>query len=164
MGISVAEWAKREGITRQMAYKRIKAGKVTTLPDGTIDPDAASEQWLQNRDERQVRGKSADAPATAGATPKPEGTTFSDLQRAEKALKIQRDRLKFRREEGQIVDADDVRRAWADMITRARSVLLAIGGELADRLASESDPIRCRELIERRVNQALSALSGQPNV
>lgn len=185
MGISVVEWARREGISKVAAYKRINTGKVRRLPDGTIDPEQAAADWAKNKD--AVRALQAGrhrvpkvdpeptsppppvampvpAPVTPSKTAEGQvGTSFSDLQRAEKALKIKRDQLKFRREESKVVDIDEVRRAWSDMILRARNVLLPIGGELADVLASETDPLRCRELIDRRIFQSLSILSGQQN-
>lgn len=45
------------------------------------------------------------------------------------------------------------------MIIEARDILLRIAPELADKLAQESDPIKCRELIEVEVKQALRKLA-----
>ena len=45
------------------------------------------------------------------------------------------------------------------MIIEARDILLRIAPELADKLAQQSDPVKCRELIENEVNEALRKLA-----
>lgn len=50
--------------------------------------------------------------------------------------------------------------AWvAGMIIAARDILLQIGPELADKLAQQSDPIRCREMIDKEIRRALGRLA-----
>jgi hypothetical protein len=94
-GISVTEYAKREGISRKAAYDRFASGKVTRLDDGSIDPKTAKRQWDKNRDDLQSqRGAHS---GKKNAAPRPEedqgATSLGQLQRAEKALKIKRDQM-----------------------------------------------------------------------
>lgn len=161
-GISVVEYAKREGISRQAAYDRINSGKIRKLPDGTIDPAVAARDWAQNKDELQVqRGSKSGKKKTESEPDTPHEASFAQLQRAEKALKIRRDQLRLKREEGRLLDTDEVRQAWAEMIATARAALLPIGGELADDLVG-ADSVKIREQIDRRVHKALSALAEYP--
>jgi len=177
MGITITEYAKRAGISRQAAHKRLAAGKIRQLPDGSIDEAAAAAEWEDNKDVLQeqrgakfTRGKRRDTyDRTHNRTDdeddyrphrrRDDGPTFADLQKAEKALKVKRDQLKLQREQGKLIEVEEARRAWADMISTARGALLPIAGELADTLAAEPDAIRVRELIDRRIHQALSHLA-----
>jgi hypothetical protein len=50
--------------------------------------------------------------------------------------------------------------AWAaGMIIAARDELLRIGPELRERLAQETDPIECEQMISKRITQALNKLN-----
>ena len=51
--ISIPEYAKREGISKVAAYKRVKTGKVKADENGLIDVEEAATQWDQNRDRIQ---------------------------------------------------------------------------------------------------------------
>ena len=60
MELTVAAWAKREGISRQAAHKRVRSGKVRLNESGLIDAEQASEHWRANRDcLQQQRGAAA---------------------------------------------------------------------------------------------------------
>ena len=63
--------------------------------------------------------------------------------------------------DGKLLDAEAVRAAVAGMVIAARTKFLVIGNELADKLAATSDPIACRELVER-ICEALEEFSEYP--
>ncbi len=86
-------------------------------------------------------------------------TSTEARRRKDVALARMRE-IQVQRLEGQLLDRDDVREAGTGMVSKARAVLLAMPGELCDRLAAEADPIRCREMLDKRVREALEKLSG----
>src|SRR5881409_1039956 len=49
-GLSQRAYARRRGVTHRAVQKAIKAGRITTSPDGTIDPARADAQWTANTD------------------------------------------------------------------------------------------------------------------
>jgi hypothetical protein len=48
MGLSIRAYARHRGVSHVAVKKAIDTGRITPLPDGTIDPDAADAQWAQN--------------------------------------------------------------------------------------------------------------------
>ena len=67
--------------------------------------------------------------------------------------------MELKRKQGKVVDCDEVRSVVSAMISAARNRLLIIPDELCDKLAATADPVRCREMVETRIHQALSELS-----
>ena len=48
MGLSIRAYARHRGVSHVAVKKAIDTGRITALPDGTIDPDSADAQWAQN--------------------------------------------------------------------------------------------------------------------
>jgi len=77
MGLSIRAYARHRGVSHVAVKKAIDTGRITALPDGTIDPDAADAQWAQNTlqprrtaaPEKSNTGKARRAAATDEATP-----------------------------------------------------------------------------------------------
>jgi len=49
-GISQRAYARYRGVTHRAVQKAIGTGRITTNPDGSIDPDLADSQWTANTD------------------------------------------------------------------------------------------------------------------
>ena len=49
-GLSQRAYARHRGVTHRAVQKAIKAGRITTNSDGTIDPARADAQWTANTD------------------------------------------------------------------------------------------------------------------
>lgn len=75
MGLSIRAYARHRGVSHVAVKKAIDTGRITPLPDGTIDPDTADAQWAQNTlqprrsaaQEKVRTPKVRHAPATAEA-------------------------------------------------------------------------------------------------
>jgi hypothetical protein len=48
MGISLRAYARMRGCSLTAVQKAIGSKRITTLPDGTIDPERANREWAQN--------------------------------------------------------------------------------------------------------------------
>ena len=48
MGLSIRAYARHRGVSHVAVKKAIDTGRITQLPDGTIDPDTADAQWAKN--------------------------------------------------------------------------------------------------------------------
>ena len=66
-------------------------------------------------------------------------------------------RVKHRR--GELRPIAAINAYVSGMIIEARDILLRIAPELADKLAQEGDPIKCRKLIDAEVRSALGKLA-----
>jgi hypothetical protein len=64
MGLSIRAYARHRGVSHVAVKKAIDTGRITPLPDGTIDPETADAQWAQNT----LQPRSAAAQEKAGTT------------------------------------------------------------------------------------------------
>jgi hypothetical protein len=69
MGLSIRAYARHRGVSHVAVKKAIDTGRITPLPDGTIDPLAADAQWAANTTptRRSVAAEPQEAPQTAAA-------------------------------------------------------------------------------------------------
>src|SRR5947208_15967936 len=73
-GLSQRGYARHRGVTHRAVQKAIKAGRITTNSDGTIDPARADAQWVANTDPASAARYELDEeneqrpPHTAGLT------------------------------------------------------------------------------------------------
>ena len=69
MGLSIRAYARHRGVSHVAVKKAIDTGRITPLPDGTIDPVAADAQWAANTTptRRSVTAEPKDAPQPAAA-------------------------------------------------------------------------------------------------
>ncbi len=66
MGLSIRAYARHRGVSHVAVKKAIDTGRITPLPDGTLDPEIADAQWAKNTLSR----KSAEQPSQP-ASPSP---------------------------------------------------------------------------------------------
>lgn len=90
------------------------------------------------------------------------GMPIAELRRRREAAEMRIAELNLAAREGQLLDAERVRDAVSGMIIAARAKLLMIPSELCDKLAACSDPVRCLELIDGKICQALDELAEYP--
>ena len=124
MGLSIRAYARHRGVSHVAVKKAIDTGRITALPDGTIDPDAADAQWaqytLQPRraaaQEQASSPKPRRAPATADATPQREepepgtpplstgGTSLLQARTVNEVLKAQLNKVELAHRKKELVD------------------------------------------------------------
>jgi len=176
MLISQAEWARRQGFSRQYASRLVQRG-VVSLVDGKVDPaqaDAALTALRQPaRPERRAGGSDAERPAGRSAPlaePQPlslpqGGDLPTLLLKTRIKSEVERARLleiKAKVEAGKYVDADEVRVTAFNRARIARDALLSIPDRLAAVLAAETETARVHTIIAAEMRQALEALTGGP--
>ena len=59
MGVSRRSYAAQRGVSEAAVRKAIATGRITTLPDGTIDPARADSEWGAQTDPAKQRGQHA---------------------------------------------------------------------------------------------------------
>lgn len=172
---SVEDWAKSQGISRQAAYKRIREHGIPYHSPGRLDMDAADQIWEASVNPAKQRGGVAggeaaaevhqsglfgddDGPAASPADPAAR-SVLARVQIQREILRIKREKLTIEQMEGSRVPLADVRAWEAQAFAAVKNALLVIPAELCDELAEETNPARCRELVERRINQALNELA-----
>jgi hypothetical protein len=130
----VARWKRQQRDAAAGEAKRVEATAIVAEDEPTV---------------------SAELPAEL------DGLTYAEAQRRKEIELYRRQKLANDEAEAKLLDADEVTTAWHEMISTAKSRMMLIPDELGDRLASESNPIRCREMIREKVFHALEALAEQ---
>ncbi|MEN6532184.1 MAG: hypothetical protein ABFD89_00880 [Bryobacteraceae bacterium] len=160
--------ARKPGGSLAAVQKAIRTGRIQQEPSGGIDFEKADAAWDQNTDARRRRTPREDSPEPPKEnlpeepTQELDGGSFFEAQRQREWERVKRERIQRKVLEGKLLDAEKVRDTVSEMISSARAKLLVIGDELADKLAATSDPVRCRELVDGRISQALDDLAEYP--
>lgn len=69
MGVSIRAYARHRGVSHVAVMKAINTGRITPLPDGSIDPAEADAQWAKNT----AGPRTGRQDAHQGSNPPPEG-------------------------------------------------------------------------------------------
>jgi phage terminase Nu1 subunit (DNA packaging protein) len=101
------------------------------------DPDAADREWAENTDHSRAPGyvreladeEDSDAEGAEG----PRRGALSKASAEEKLWKAKHARLKYEREIGKVVDADEMAAAMADTFSTVRTKLLGLPSRLRQR-------------------------------
>jgi phage terminase Nu1 subunit (DNA packaging protein) len=132
-----------------MVTKWIRAGMPTS--GGQIDPVVAA-KWLRERTRTEQ-----DSQHSEGGS-----ETLADAQRRKEVALADMRELDAQKAKGEVLDTEEVRNAVSGMIMACRAKLLALAGEICDKIAATSDPITVRELLDERIRQALAELAEYP--
>jgi hypothetical protein len=160
--ISVREAARRLGVHHAAVQKRIKAGTLSTLPDGKLDWAATEKEWTKNRDESKVRKPAALPIQTVPVAVHRSGSSernFNDAKTKREYVRLEREALELKRLKGELAPIGEINAWVAGMVIRAREILLRIGPELKDRLAQQGNPHECERLVSDEVRRALNELA-----
>lgn len=162
--ISQAEYARRREVSRAAVTQAVKEGRISLI-DGKIDPEVADIQWAKN-----TRSPKPPLPDSHPSTdPLPDSAipqTVYDLHLARAKRETHEANIaemKERQKAGELVELQAVEKASADIFAQARNALERIPDKLAERLAAESDPFACRELLTTEIEQTLTDLATALN-
>lgn len=64
MGLSIRAYARHRGVSHVAVKKAIDTGRITPLPDGTLDPEQADAQWARNTVQPRTAASSKASPRT----------------------------------------------------------------------------------------------------
>lgn len=170
--MSQRAYAKHRGVSHIAVQKAIRTGRITTTPDGMIEPARVDAEWEQNTAPRpRARGTIARTGSPAGnikqhrteINTEDATTRVSVSYAAARAIRetflAKLSELEYKRERGELRPIGEINAYVSGMIIRARDILLRIGPELCDRLAQESDAIKCEALITAEIHRSLRELA-----
>jgi len=172
MGISIREFARRDGCSDMLVRKAIKAGRLHAAPDGRLDPALVGSGWRKAN-----RRKAAPAPA---ARPKSDPPAPADLEqladqvvyvegRAPFSL-IEAERIKanylamlrqlqYDRESGLVAPVEEIAAAVAAEFAVVRNNLLGLPSRLAPRLVFIRDVEQMRAVLHAEITKVLEDLT-----
>jgi hypothetical protein len=164
---SLTSLAKLVDLSPPGLAKAISDGRAPAIPQGAFDVTA----WVQDC-RREIKANTRPAlshaarkqqtrlPASSRDDDSEDGPdSLAEASRKLEWEKVREKNLKNDQEEGHLVDLTVINAFVASMIMKTRDELTRIGAEIADRLARESDPAKCRDLVDDRISQSLEALT-----
>lgn len=101
MGLSQRAYARHKGVAESSVRKAVKAGRITPLTDGTLDPATADLEWARNTDSTKTMGGSATGPVR---TPDSSGTTLLQARTVHEVTKAQMGKVKLSKMKGELID------------------------------------------------------------
>ena len=160
MALGLRAAARELGISHVALHKAEKAGRVKQEPNGGFDIEKCRKALAENSNpekQRQARSQRK-SPATSQNAESGEHT-YSEALRRREWLKVEKEELSLERQRGELVELTPINAFVAGMILKAQEELLRIGPELRDRLAQETDSIKCEGLVTAKIEQALNHLA-----
>ena len=175
--ITQAAYARQRGVTKQAVSAAVKAGRIRLI-DGKIDPEIADIQWARNTSHEhrhRALGGVDHGPGAAGLaqpagsadvrtqSPDPEprdNGSFLDAKTRSEQARAELFELELAQKRGELVVADEIRRATFEKARIARDALLALAPRLAPQVAAESDVAKCHDLIMAEVRMICQELAA----
>ena len=180
--------ARELGISGQALGRAFRDGRVKQTPEGLYDVEACrialkknsnlvkqKNARSQQRPKRKTEGPTLDSEPTTPLDQNPEptqcppggdpegeeygGTSYSEAQRQREWIRVEKEKLNLEKQRLSLVELMPVNAYVAGMIMQAREELIRIPLELRDKLAQETDPIKCQEMLLDRIDQTLEKMS-----
>lgn len=154
---SKSSFAARTGLSPGRISQLIAEG----LPvggDGSIDVEAGL-SWMATNLDAARRGKGGSAVAASART-----ATLAEARRLHEIVRVQRAKLAYEREQGNLVDAGEARNTVFARARAERDAHLAWVQRAAPILAAEAggDPNRTFAILDRMMREHLEHLAGTP--
>ena len=148
--LGIREYARHRGVSPAAVRKAISTGRIAdavTEVDGNpkINPEAADGLWTLNTQPRNQQG---------GAAP-----SFQQARAVRETFRAKLARLEFEEKTSTLLNAADVEREAFEIGKQVKTALMALPPRLAELVAAEDDPARCRQLLEEEIRQALETLT-----
>ncbi|PRG81300.1 elements of external origin [Burkholderia multivorans] len=117
MGLSIRAYARHRGVSHVAVKKAIDTGRITPLPDGTIDAETADAQWARNTVQpRRAPEQKPHTPQRAQTRPERQlpdpvtpplptgGTSLLQARTVNEVLKAQLHKVELAQRKGELVD------------------------------------------------------------
>ncbi|MEY4756028.1 MAG: hypothetical protein RJA34_926 [Pseudomonadota bacterium] len=190
MGLSIRAYARHRGVSHVAVKKAIDTGRITPLPDGTIDPVVADAQWAANTTptRRSVTGEAREvpqAPAVAREIPQASakvvreaaepptpalstgGTSLLQARTVNEVVKAQTNKVRLARLKGELVDRSQAVAHVFKLARAERDAWLNWPARISAQMAAglNVDPHVLHVTLDAAVRQQLQDLGDlQPKV
>jgi len=171
MGLSrraYAESRKARGLpggSDKGVRQAITAGRISLLPDGTIDPARADREWDETTDHSKRPGGGGEAPASpvpVGPSreddPVPSGAmTLSKVKTGLGVVQLQRQQLRLKVEKKELVDKVKAEKTAFEFMRRERDHWQQLPARVAAQMAAElgCDAHRLERLLDGAIREHL---------
>jgi hypothetical protein len=159
--LTVTEWGRQVGISKQAAFAAVKRCSIP-VENGQVDVEVATALY---RSRTRSRVKS-EQPAAAGlAAPPPDGgqalerITYDEARRRQAVAEALMSERAERLQAGELIEVQAVRHAHGRRLAALREALLQIPARVAPVLAAETEQARCHDVVQRELHSVLRQVS-----
>src|ERR1051325_8092336 len=148
--LSLRAYAKHRGVSLPAVQKAIRTGRITTTPEGKIDPVGADADWGRNTTPPTMLSNAPNRTATRSVPPV--GTaqqqaeplltglnSFAAARSVREQYLARLTKIQFEREIGKLVSRDEEQVAAFNKFRTFRDGMLNIADRIAAQIASEAD-------------------------
>jgi hypothetical protein len=114
---------------------------------------------IQDRSGLKRRGRRRIPEPEAGDAPGAQPDDYWKSRAAREYWESELSQLRAERERGNLISREAAELAWSGMVVSTRIKALYLPSQLANRLAAESDPITCEEILRDAIYRLLTELS-----
>ncbi|MEH6413872.1 elements of external origin [Pseudomonas sp. CGJS7] len=173
MGISIRAYGRHRGVSDTAVRKALATGRISALPDGTIDATRADAEWAANTTKAEMaESRSMPRPArkrgpapfaenvTSAPGTAPTGNSYAQARTANEVLKAQHHKLRIAQLRGELIDRQQAVGQVFALARAERDAWLNWPARISSMLAAELgiDPHAMHVVLEREVRQHLSEL------
>jgi hypothetical protein len=171
MGISLRAYARMRGCSLPAVQKAIASKRITTLPDGSIDPERANQEWARNTFAGQTVNRTAAAAPKERVSPMPEQPTatgdpvaqYLRARAVKTSFEARTAQLEYEERAGKLIQAVRASEYAASFSAIVKDHLQARADRLALMLAAVNDEKAIHRLLKnddeavlRKVSKAIA--------
>lgn len=149
MGISIREYAEQRGVSEAAVRKARDNGRITTEPDGTIDPATVDKQWSENTAKR----------VTTKATSTETSVSYQKSRANKEFFEFLLKKLEYEEKNGKMVELAKMETEAFTAARVARDRLLSISERVAPQLVGKTDIQEIKEILRREITTSLQNLT-----
>ncbi|KDR31548.1 hypothetical protein [Caballeronia zhejiangensis] len=135
-GVTMREFARREGCSETAVRYAVARGRLRTLPDGSIDPKLVGSEWRQKNVKTLDQDPNAAANARVPEQPK-SGATYIDAVRIEKNYTALLRKLEYTTKSGSVIELDAAEDAFFSAWRAVRDAWLSWPARVAPLIAAD---------------------------
>jgi len=151
--LSLRAYARHRGCTLRAVQKALENGRIALAPDGKINPEECDRTWELLSDpskKREAKVKRVMKHAEK----------FNEAKATREDYTSRLMRLKYEQQAGKLVDAAVVKKRAFENMRSLREAILNVPNQIAVELASETDPIKCGNLLTLELTRCLEEMSA----
>ena len=154
--MSQRAYARHRNVALRAVQKAIDEGRITTLANGRIDPEAADRDWTENS--RAYPPLNQDDDDGGGL-----GGQYRKARAVREQYQARLSKLEYEERVGSLVSKDEMKIAAFNETRRFRDQMLNIPDRIAAMVAAETDAARCFEIIATEIRKALNEFADSDN-
>lgn len=159
IGISVREFARRDGCSHTLVNRAIKEGHLRKFEDGSLDPSLAGTGW-RSSNRRAVGAETIEQLAERAIAEAVVIPSIADSEAKKEYYLAELRRLEYDVKSGYVAPVSEQIALVTAAFSRVRQRLLALAAEAAPALHRCKTPAEVEAEVRRRVVEALEELAG----